>query len=117
MEVEFLRSGKWDVGLGGPYVEGVKGEETTLPDKHAMKLYGWDAVKLLKETDKTDEKPSNQSDEKTDDGDGSDDPFGLNEMDKEQLEEFAKKEFEVDLDKRKSEKKLREQVFGLIESK
>lgn len=100
MKVLFLRSDRWDVGLGGPYVEGVEGEEATLPEKQALKLYGWGAVKLIEETD---EDPN--------------DPFGINNMTKDQLEEFAKKEFDVDLDKRQSKDDLRAAVLALIEAK
>lgn len=112
MKVLFLRSDRWDVGLGGPYVEGVEGEEATLPEDQALKLYGWGAVKLV---EKTDDDSDDQTDDETDDD--SDDPFGINDMTKDQLEEFAKKEFDVDLDKRKSKDDLRAAVSELIEGK
>jgi len=40
--------------------------------------------------------------------------FGIEDMDKDELEFYAKKEFDVDLDKRKSIKNLRKEVEELI---
>ncbi len=48
MKVKFTKTTHFDItGLGGPYVDGVKGIETDLPDDHALVMFKSGVVDLL----------------------------------------------------------------------
>ncbi|MEE9160020.1 MAG: hypothetical protein V3U60_16745 [Gammaproteobacteria bacterium] len=48
MRVNFKKTTHFDItGLGGPYVDGTKGEEQDLPEKHALVLFSSGVVELL----------------------------------------------------------------------
>jgi len=59
MKVKFTKTTHFDItGLGGPYVDGVKGEEKDLDEDHALVLFKSGVVNLL---DKNAPAPGKQS--------------------------------------------------------